>query len=383
MKKIHLLLISFLSTYTVLAHASVEEVIENDESKNAEITVDFVLNNLMEKNKTETSFKRGFHNKANACLVANFEVFEDIPDNFKQGFFAVPKSFAAWVRYSNGSPSNTSDKDKQPRALAVKVLGTQGPMLQEEIGSNYSQDFLLANNPVFFLKSLNELVTDGIDFFNDKLFGIPFNTLSRFNNAATQPSNLLRTDFFSQSAYKLGNDQAVKYRLSACENNSSIKVDKNANNGIRVALYQGISSKEQCYNFDIQLREDVDSMPIENPTVKWTSEFTTVGQLTILQQGFNSTIQDDICEQLSFNPWHTIEAHRPLGALNRVRKMVYKLGSDKRRLSQEEPSTDSVEGFGQFYTVPELKGHFKPLGLFILCLIGFLRYRSKSVGRRA
>ena len=29
------------------------------------------------------------------------------------------------------------------------------------------------------------------------------------------------------------------------------------------------------------------------------------------------------CENLSFNPWHSLPAHRPLGGINRARKVVY------------------------------------------------------------
>jgi len=29
------------------------------------------------------------------------------------------------------------------------------------------------------------------------------------------------------------------------------------------------------------------------------------------------------CERTSFNPWHSLAAHRPLGAMNRVRRAIY------------------------------------------------------------
>ena len=33
--------------------------------------------------------------------------------------------------------------------------------------------------------------------------------------------------------------------------------------------------------------------------------------------------RDAACEQISFNPWHTLAEHRPLGSLNRARREIY------------------------------------------------------------
>ena len=43
------------------------------------------------------------------------------------------------------------------------------------------------------------------------------------------------------------------------------------------------------------------------------------------------------CENLSFTPWHSLPQHRPLGAVNRVRRTVYESVSKKRHALNQTP----------------------------------------------
>jgi hypothetical protein len=48
-----------------------------------------------------------------------------------------------------------------------------------------------------------------------------------------------------------------------------------------------------------------------------------VATIVIPKQNFDTPEQNTFGENLSFNPWHSLPEHRPLGSLNRMRKMVY------------------------------------------------------------
>jgi hypothetical protein len=82
-------------------------------------------------------------------------------------------------------------------------------------------------------------------------------------------------------------------------------------------------------------------MPIEDPTVAWTSQYIKVASLTIHPQTFDSNARMEFGDNLSFNPWHSLPEHRPLGSFNRVRKRVYEVMSkfrhDKNKLPVLEP----------------------------------------------
>jgi hypothetical protein len=48
-----------------------------------------------------------------------------------------------------------------------------------------------------------------------------------------------------------------------------------------------------------------------------------VARIRILKQKFDSDERNELGESLSYNPWHSLPAHRPLGGINRARKVVY------------------------------------------------------------
>lgn len=67
-------------------------------------------------------------------------------------------------------------------------------------------------------------------------------------------------------------------------------------------------------------------MPIEDTSIEWRESdapFETVARVTVPAQDFDTPSQNLACDNLSFSPWHSIEAHRPIGGINRLRKAVY------------------------------------------------------------
>jgi hypothetical protein len=67
-------------------------------------------------------------------------------------------------------------------------------------------------------------------------------------------------------------------------------------------------------------------MPVEDPTIVWPedrSPFVPVARLTLLRQDLDTPERHAFGEALSFTPWHGLDAHRPLGGINRVRRVVY------------------------------------------------------------
>ena len=83
----------------------------------------------------------------------------------------------------------------------------------------------------------------------------------------------------------------------------------------------------------MQVRNDPDSQPIENALVAWDDRVATwqkVARIDIYPQTFSSTAQQEFCERLTFNPWHGLKAHMPIGGLNRARRDVMQAMQDVR-----------------------------------------------------
>ncbi|HYI81948.1 MAG TPA: catalase, partial [Acetobacteraceae bacterium] len=116
-------------------------------------------------------------------------------------------------------------------------------------------------------------------------------------------------------------------------------------NFLRANLARHLAKAEARFEFMVQPRTDADAMPIEDPRVEWdeaASPFVPVAALTIPRQDFDTAERDAFGENLSFTPWHCLEAHRPLGGINRVRRTVYETISRLRHelngAPREEPA---------------------------------------------
>ena len=73
--------------------------------------------------------------------------------------------------------------------------------------------------------------------------------------------------------------------------------------------------------------------------------------ITIPQQQFATPERDTFGENLSFTPWHALPQHRPLGAVNRIRWVVYETTSKRRHelnnnTPRREPSARDAEAAG-------------------------------------
>ena len=90
-------------------------------------------------------------------------------------------------------------------------------------------------------------------------------------------------------------------------------------------------------------------MPIENAGVLWPEELSprvSVATLRLPKQKFDSPAQLAFAKRLSYNPWHTIAEHRPLGNQSRARRrMYYKLSQLRHTVNAVphfEPTGDEV-----------------------------------------
>ena len=80
--------------------------------------------------------------------------------------------------------------------------------------------------------------------------------------------------------------------------------------------------------WDLQLQPFVSETltPIEDASVNWPSPYTTVARLTLPKQDTQSATGQALAQQIEagvFDPWQALVTHRPLGDVQRARKVVY------------------------------------------------------------
>ncbi len=302
-------------------------------------------------------YQRDAHAKPHGCVRAVFEVPE-AQAAFRHGVFARPGSYEAWVRFSNGTVPSLADTEKDARGMAIKLMGVSGPQLLDPRLAGDTQDFVMINSPNFFVRRLDDYAelerqsaknTPFRYFFGDGSPN-PFRWKLRelylgLHTRKPAPPSPLSDQYYSMSAYRLG-PQTVKFSARACENTPVDEVDRSNPNFLRDAMQQVLRYQDACFEFMVQVRDEGSRMPVEDATVRWSekdSPFVPVARLYIPRQVFDTPEQNEMCENLSYNPWHGLTDHQPLGKINEMRRELYLATAAFRRgrngAPQQEPTS--------------------------------------------
>ncbi|MEE3716034.1 catalase family protein [Tumidithrix elongata RA019] len=281
------------------------------------------------------------HPKSHGLLHGSFTVLSNIPDRCKFGVFATPKTYPIWVRYSNGSTAKERgvfkpDPEGDVRGMAVKLMDVGGRKLSDD--EQHTQDFILANYPVFFLKD----VQDYVDFatFNAKptpelkeKLTPAFKLLQAID--AQKVGNPLLIRYWSTTPYKLGSTP-IKFLVKPHKPEVPPDSLPDSPNYLREAMVKFFATTEESVKFDFQVQFYVDDVktPVEDPTKEWheaDSPPITVATIEIPKQAFDFDERKRLDEGLSFNPWHALPDHEPLGSINQSRRKIYKDSAKHRR----------------------------------------------------
>ena len=167
---------------------------------------------------------------------------------------------------------------------------------------------------------------------------------------ARDNANLLGETYHTQGALRFG-DYIGKISLAPASKNVRaltgriIKdVDFSTMRDLVVDFFRDQGAE---YTLRVQLATDLDRMPIENAAVQWEEESSPQQSLASLtfeaQDAFSPARRvygDDV---LHFNPWQCVEAHQPLGSINRIRRAAYAASTLRRHelnaVERHEPAT--------------------------------------------
>ena len=297
--------------------------------------------------------RRGQHAKPIGSVTADFRVADDVPVGLRYGIFASPgKTFTAIVRFSNSQ--NTFEKDSvgTARGLAIKLLDVAGTRAIQGDGDT-TQDFLMVDHPVFPFPNPTAYVETiwrtQVPLVGKVLAGVHLALRERDELAiikdirAKHVTSPLGVRYWSGSPFWLGpasgNDgHAVKYSAIPRQVATAVPPDEDKDispDFLSQALIDGLRSQPALFDFTVQLQTDAEKMPVEDVSTEWSEELSrpvVVASLRIAPQQVDPSgrFAED-CERLSFNPWHALAEHRPLGGMNRLRKVVYQASIDKRR----------------------------------------------------
>ncbi len=132
-----------------------QESIPVDESKYTENLVARLKAKIIKDNPTGIMC-RDAHPKMHGLVKAEFIVESDLPPELKIGVFKEPKTYKAWIRFSNQNGNISPDKDGDIRGMAIKLMGVAGEKLLEQEKHEQTQDFILISTHVFVTKDAKE-----------------------------------------------------------------------------------------------------------------------------------------------------------------------------------------------------------------------------------
>jgi hypothetical protein len=303
-------------------------------------------------------FERGGNTKTHGIVRGEFIVHDNVPEKFRRGIYAQPQTYRAWVRFSGPGPYITPDIDDVGfMSISIKLMGVPGPKLMDE--EKFTLDMFGVSTPTFVTpdtKANAQLQIESLK--NAQMFY--FLNLHRPHVldmimqglwVKTQ-SSPFEAPYFSCVPYLLGEGQAMQYSVWP-KSKKRTPIPRlplrPPDDYLRDAMVASLAEGDVEFDIRLQLQTDPYLMPIENNAVLWPEKISprvSVATLHLPRQKFNSPAQMEFAKRLSYNPWHCIAEHRPLGNQSRARRRMYaelsRLRHAMNKVPHYEPTGDEV-----------------------------------------
>ncbi|MBV8050090.1 MAG: catalase family protein [Acidobacteriaceae bacterium] len=302
---------------------------------------------------------RAVHAKSNGLVKVEVTVLPALREELSQGLFAKPASYSALMRFSSEPGDILSDHTSTPRGLALKIIGVEGEMLPNHRGQ-LTQDFIFNNGSTFaanadaFLKAiqfrakhlddpdeLKQAVSSVAQAAEEtlELVGRKSAFLKGIGHPQTHP---LGETYYTAVPLRFG-DYFGKMQLVPVSDNLTALRGKHVDhphrwNTLKDSIVAFFQKESAIWELRVQLCTDLRKMPVEDASVEWDEHLSpalTVARVTGQPQNVYSDARRVwVDEQLSFNPWHGLAAHRPLGSIMRARLKAYQASSQFRHAAE-------------------------------------------------
>lgn len=303
-------------------------------------------------------YERGGNTKTHGMVRGEFVVHEGLPPHLRKGVFAEPRRYQAWVRFSGPGPYWTPDiEDVGFMSISIKLLGVPGPKLMDE--EQHTQDFTAVSTATFVTQDTkanahlqkwsvkNAQLYHFVNFTRPHVFDLIMQGL--WIKTQTSP---FEAPYFSGVPYLLGEGQAMQYSVWPTDDRRTPiprLPRRPPDDYLREAMVARLAREDVDLDFRVQVQTDAHLMPIENNGVLWPERLSprvTVATLHLPKQRFDTPEQTAFARRLSYNPWHCIAEHRPLGNQSRARRrMYYELSQLRHRMNavpHYEPTGDET-----------------------------------------
>lgn len=303
--------------------------------------------------------------RATGIVKGKLVVPSDLPLHLSQGLFSQPGDYDLAMRYANEPSFLQDDRAPGPHGCGMKVFGVKGPFLDAVGAQTRTQDFTFNNAPVLELRDVGtalEIFTIRERNFDHKdriEAELKKRDDTELQMAPMQlPNNhMLGYTMYSQSAYRFG-DYVAKYALFPTGKTQRALAERKITDTSdpeqhSLWLREHFRDHAAEYDFRVQLLVDPLAQSVEDTSVEWDEAkypFETVGKVSIPagQDCFEAGRRTFWEDRMKLNVWYGMEAHRPLGSVNRLRKEVYKASAAER----QKRNAVEVQAVGRIDEIP-------------------------------
>jgi hypothetical protein len=275
--------------------------------------------------------RRAFHAKLLAGVAnARVEVSPEIRRELRTGMLVPRASYPAIVRLSSASGMIRPDDEADLRGIAVRIL----------LAGGEKQDVLLTNAPASHARDARQFMVTALAMAGGRRLGaLPLmvrklgpseavRILLALRRASSRPIQSLATEtFWSRGPFAIG-PYAVKLVLRPVTL-AAAGEGRHGRDHLRNEFIGRLRKQDIRYRFEVQHYLDQRRTPIEDGTVDWTQENApseTIAELILPRQDLatgNAGKREQEIDGLEFSPWNAAGGLRPVGGLNRARKLAY------------------------------------------------------------
>ncbi|MFT6502430.1 MAG: hypothetical protein ACJASQ_002556 [Crocinitomicaceae bacterium] len=314
--------------------------------------------------------ERAVFRKQHGIAYGTFTINPDIDPAYKVGVFAG-SSYECVARFSSDTGPTSPDLHST-LGLGLKLFGINGPTLIDD-GNN--ADFIFQNIDRFFARDADQMCAFTTAGVIDKDYDTYIDQHPELKDILTAMTKVeascLSAGYWSILPFDLGEANIVKYRL--VPDNTDRGAPFNDNDYLSLDLQQRLRQGDSKFRFEIQLRTNPDTMPLDDAQAVWSekeSPYISIAELTFPKQDICAIGQPEFGNNLSFNIWRTLDANKPLGSVAEVRRTVYEASAEARQQANgqqfQEPNKINPDFEGNIYEDDDCivtAGIYPPIGV--------------------
>jgi hypothetical protein len=347
----------------------VEEIQPNEDQLGDETVASMarVARLMFEKNRHAI---RDAHAKSHGILRGELHVYPNLPEHLAQGMFQEAKTYPVIIRLSTSPGAIEPDSQPAVKGFALKIIGVPGKKFLAEEADAVTQDFLMVNDtiiPTGDVKSYHDMqlrieklahgpeviqtIVNEVGVLADKVLEAVGTKKEVPMVVQAHPNNhILGETYTTLGAIRYG-DYVAKIGLAPLSDNLKALAGKEMElkepGAYRDMVVDFFRTQSAEYELRAQLCTDLKAMPVEDASIDWPqdqSPYQALGKIVIpAQDAFSPARRVFADDVLSFNPFHCLPEHLPLGSINRVRIKAYDSSTKYRHATNAQPKVEPTD----------------------------------------